>query len=92
VAFLLGAAATDFLGDIPAVFIFFSGPGFESVAGFVFAIVGDAGFLDFAAVAFFFVFAAALAAAAAVEDFVASRADRRVGAVPVDGFLGGIIF
>lgn len=50
-------------------------------------MVGDVGFLGFAAVAvtFFFVFALT----AAVADLVASRGERRVGAV-VDAFLAAM--
>jgi hypothetical protein len=67
--------------------------GFSSVSGFVLVTLGDAVFFGFAAAAAFFavvlVFAME-ALAAAVDDFVDSRGDRRNGPV-VEAFLGGII-
>jgi hypothetical protein len=94
VALRFGAAAAGFF--VVSAFGFvgafaFLTAGLVSDAGFAFAIFGEVLFLGFAAAAAFLTVALALVPAAltaAVDDFVASRGERRVG--PVDAFLAGI--
>ena len=60
-------------------------------SGFAFATVGEVGFFVLgAAEPFFVVFGLEIVALLAVEAFVASRADRRVGAVAA--FFAGIVY
>jgi hypothetical protein len=94
VALRFGAAAAGFF--VVSVFGFagdlaFLTAGLVSDAGFAFAIFGEVVFFGFAAATAFLTVALALVPAAltaAVDDFVASRGERRVG--PVDAFLAGI--
>lgn len=95
VAFRLGAAAGFFVVVSALGFgaaLGFSSAGFAAVSGFAFATFGEVAFLaGFAAAAAFLTVVFALVAAAltaAVDDFVASRGERRVG--PVAAFLAGM--
>jgi hypothetical protein len=86
VAFRLGAAAGFFAGSAFG----FAGAftlGFASASGLAFSTLGFVSFGFVAATAFLTV-ALAFAPMAAVDDFVASRGERRVG--PVDAFFAGI--
>jgi len=88
VAFRLGAAeAEGFFGSAFAV-VDLAGAAVAD-SGLAFVTLGDVGFFGLAPAASFLTVALVFAPAAAVEDFVASRGDRRVG--PVDGFFGGIV-
>lgn len=96
VAFRLGA--TGFFAVVSALglgaALGFSSAGFATVSGFALATFGEVAFLGagFAAAAAFLTVVFALVAAAltaAVDDFVASRGERRVG--PVAAFFAGIL-
>jgi hypothetical protein len=102
VAFLFGAAATFAFPEFVVVFVVsvfgFAGAfafltaGLASDAGFAFAMVGEVDFFGLAAATAFLTVVLALetdALTAAVEDFVASRGERRVG--PVEAFFAGIL-
>jgi len=89
-AFRLGAAAFfagSALAGFAAAFVVVAGLAFSSV--FALGAFGSAAFLGLtAAAAFLTVSLALVAVVEAVEDFVASRGDRRVGAAAA--FLAGI--
>lgn len=89
-ALRLGPAA-GFLAsgfDFAGVFGFSSGA-LAGASGFVFATLGDTDFFGFAAAAAFLMGVFVFALVAAVDVFVASRGERRVGAA--EAFFGGII-